>query len=321
MGIKIANRRDFLKTAVAAAVSARPSGASGGQSIHGTGATERNFDLLRRPDYVSARLGVKDVVKLQYSANAWTCPGVRVSAEPIQAGAHRELPISVVNDGKSLTYLHIRWDSKESEGLLSIGDDWERSYGDLEWRGTIPERVMPWYFLTSDGDDVNGYGVKTSPSAFCFWQRDPEGITLSIDLRNGGEAAELRNRELKACTVVTRMGAKGESIWRSGYEFCKLMCPTPRLPAGSIFGVNDWNYAYGKNTASGILRDADLIASLAPPGKIRPYVVIDDGWQDPARFPSMPDLAAQIRSRNLHPGLWIRPLRPDKDETGSLRKC
>ena len=53
---------------------------------------------------------------------------------------------------------------------------------------------MPWYFLTFDGRHVNGYGVKTLPSAFCFWQLDAEGVTLSIDLRNGGEATELGTR-------------------------------------------------------------------------------------------------------------------------------
>ena len=211
-----------------------------------------------------------------------------------------------------MLFLHLRWNGREDEELLSLGDHWERSYGDLEWRGTIPERVMPWYFLTFDGRRVNGYGVTTSPSAFCFWQRDAEGVTLSIDLRNGGEATQLGSRELKACTIVTRMGPLGEPVWRAGQEFCKRMCRAPRLPAGPIFGVNDWNYAYGKNTAAGILRDSDLIASLAPAGSARPHVVIDDGWQDPARFHSMPDLAAQIRSRNLHPGLWVRPLRPDK---------
>jgi alpha-galactosidase len=78
-----------------------------------------------------------------------------------------------------------------------------------------------------------------------------------------------------------------------------------------------WNNAYGKNTAKGILRDADLIASLAPAGNARPQVVIDDDWQDAARFPSMPDLASRIRSRNLHAGLWIRPLRLDRDVDAS----
>ena len=203
------------------------------------------------------------------------------------------------------------------EALLSIGDHWERSYGDLEWQGTIPERVMPWYFLTFDGETVNGYGVKTQPSAFCFWQRDTEGITLSIDMRNGGEATELGNRELHACTVVTQRGRPQENIFQTGVAFCKRMCSNPRLPKGSLFGINDWNYAYGKNTATGILRNADLVAALAPPGDIRPHIVIDDGWQDPIRFPSMPELARQIRSRQLRPGLWVRPLRAGAGTTQS----
>jgi alpha-galactosidase len=307
------SRRNFLKTTAGAAAAAIPGTSSASQAAGASprGVQAKGVRLLRRPDSVSARFGGRGIVKLQYSSGAWTCPGVRVSAEPANAGLDGDLPISLTNDGKDLTYLHVRWNGRDSEGLLSLGDQWERSYGDLEWRGTIPDRVMPWYFLTFDGHRVNGYGVKTSPSAFCFWQRDAEGITLSIDLRNGGEATELGSRELKACTVVTRVGVTGEPIWRAGKEFCKLMCQVPRLPAGSIFGVNDWNYAYGKNTAAGILRDSDLIASLAPAGNTRPQIVIDDGWQDSARFPSMPDLAAQIRSRNLHPGLWIRPLRPD----------
>lgn len=310
MGLDKANRRNFLKTVAAAAVSTLPVSASSTSAIHSPhqGATQ-GLDLLRTPDHVSARFGIKDVVKMQYSAQAWKCAGIRISAEPMDAGIHSEVPIRVTNEGKNLTFIHLRWDGRESEALLSIGDHWERSYGDLEWRGTIPERVMPWYFLTFDGDQVNGYGVKTQPSAFCFWQRDSEGITLSIDLRNGGEATELGGRELHACSVVTRIGSKGEPIWRAGQEFCRLMCPAPRLPSGPLFGLNDWNYAYGKNTAAGILRDSDLIASLAPAGKFPPHVVIDDGWQDPNRFPSMPALAAQIRDRQILPGLWIRPLR------------
>jgi alpha-galactosidase len=313
-------RRSFLKTAATAAAAGIPATSATSQVVRssGRGATPAVFDVLRRPDFVLARFGSRHVVPLQYASGAWTCPGVRVSAESATGVDSGEVPIRVTNDGKDLTYLHIRWNGRAREGLLSIGDQWERSYGDLEWRGIVPERVMPWYFLSFDGSSVTGYGVKTSPSAFCFWQRDAEGITLSMDLRNGGEATDLGSRELTACTVVTRVGPKGEPIWRAGREFCRRMCPAPRLPKGPIFGVNDWNYAYGKNTAKGILRDADLIASLAPAGKTRPQIVIDDGWQDPTRFPSMPDLAAQISSRNLNPGLWIRPLRPDGPVNASL---
>ena len=206
MGLEKANRRDFLKTVAAAAVSTVSVGASPAQAVHAPHqGTIQGLDLLRSPDHVSVRFGTRDIVRLQYSTQAWTCPGIRISAEPIGAGVHSELPINVSNEGKNLTYIHLRWEGRESEALLSIGDHWERSYGDLEWRGTIPERVMPWYFLTFDGERVNGCGVKTQPSAFCFWQRDSKGITLSIDLHNGGEATELGNRELHACSVVTRM--------------------------------------------------------------------------------------------------------------------
>lgn len=305
----MANRRDFLKAAATAAVAAMPAAAPGRRGNPGIGVENRGLELMRSPDHVNARIGLGDVVPMQHSASAWTCPGVRVTTLPTQAGRNTELPILVQNEGRDLTYLHIRWNGKESEALLSIGDAWERSYGDLEWRGTAPERVMPWYFLTFDGERIHGYGVKTQPSAFCFWQRDTEGITLSIDLRNGGEATQLGARELHACTVVTRLGQKKETISQAGQEFCRQMSPSPRLPREAIFGVNDWNYAYGMNTSSGILRDADLIASLAPIGGPRPLVVIDDGWQDTGRFPDMAALASQIRRRSLRPGLWIRPLR------------
>ena len=55
------------------------------------------------------------------------------------------------------------------------------------------------------------------------------------------------------------------------------MCTVPRLPAGPLFGSNDWYYAYGQNTADGILQNADLIAQVAPSSGPRPWVVIDDG--------------------------------------------
>ena len=303
------NRRTFLKTIATAAAAAVPSAKFAGQIPSHPAASDPSFNILRRPDHVSVRFGSKEILPLQYASSAWTLPLLRVTIEPTAAGEGEELPIRVRSEGAGLTHLRIRWVGKTSETLLSLGDAWERSYGDLEWRGIVPERVMPWYFLILDGRRVSGYGVKTQASSFCFWQRDSDGITLWIDLRNGGEAAELAGRDLLACTVVTHMGAVGDDILHSGQAFCRLMCPAPRLPKEAVFGVNDWNYAYGMNTANGILRDADLVATLAPAGAVRPLVVIDDGWQDPARFPSMADLALQIRKRRLRPGLWIRPLR------------
>ncbi len=301
-----ASRRTFLKSASAATavmLTSHPSAAQGTVPIRPQ--QQAGIEVLRSPDFITARFGGREVKPLQHSGRDWTGGGVRVTVEP----AEQELPITVTAETTAPTYLHVRWEGGTGESIHSLGDQWERAYGDLEWRGVVPNRIMPWYFVTFDGQTLNGYGVKTQPSAFCFWQQDAEGITLTIDLRNGGEPVVLGQRQLHACTVVTKKGAPGEPVASATQKFCIIMCASPRLPKGALFGSNDWNYAYGKNTAAGILRDADLIASLAPPGSVKPYIVIDDGYQDAIRFPSMPELASGIRERHLRPGIWIRPLR------------
>jgi len=177
---------------------------------------------------------------------------------------------------------------------------------------------MPWYFLTFDGHETHGYGVMTQPSALCFWQLDLAGVSLWLDLRNGGNPVELGDRALKAATVVSVRGNRDEKPMETAHRLCKTMCPKPRLPQLPFFGSNDWYYAYGHNTASGILRNADLIVSVTPNGSSRSCVVVDDGWQDEKRFPDMAGLASEIRTRNLTPGLWIRPMRAAKSAKQSL---
>ena len=121
-------RRNFLKTAKSAAAVALPVvGASGIQGLPAASPSQaQGVDLLRRPDSVRARLGASDLVNLEYATGAWNMSRGRVSAEPAQAGSRGELPIGVTNGGKDLRYLHIRWNGRESDGVLSIGDQWER---------------------------------------------------------------------------------------------------------------------------------------------------------------------------------------------------
>jgi alpha-galactosidase len=276
------------------------------------------FDILRSPDSVTAFSGLESSMPMNAQAGTWEYKDIQITTAVTKTAAETELPLRLTSPKSLLTHLHLRWNFRIPSGLRCLGDQWERSYGDLEWRGMVPERVMPWYFLTFDGRSLNGYGVKTQPSAFCFWQLDPEGISLWADVRNGGNPVELGQRELHVATIVTCQGKPGEPPIAVTRQFCKQMCPTPRLPAGPLFGSNDWNYAYGRNSADGILRDADLIASVAPQSEHRPFVVIDDGWQDQTRFPDMSALATKIRSRKLHPGIWIRPLRAAKDVHTSL---
>ena len=308
------NRRSFMTAGAAAAALSASSSSFAAPSD--SASLSNSVDVLRVPDRILARFAMKDVQSMQRSADVWSCRNARVKTILRRSSKGMELPVQVESD-RDLTFLHVRWSGKTSEKLLSIGDHWERSYGDLEWRGTVPDRVMPWYFMTTNGKHHAGYGVKTQPSAFCFWQRDTDGVTLTIDLRNGGNAAELKGRELLACSV---MMADNEQLPINEFSkrFCARMCTSSRLPKGPIFGSNDWNYAYGKNTADGILRDAELITSLAPSGGTRPYTVIDDGYQDPTRFPDLADLATKIRQRGTRPGIWIRPMRPEKTVSENL---
>ena len=312
-------RRTFLGGAAAlCGTLATPRSAHASQASSKETHASSYFDVLRAPDSITGFSGIESPLPMNAQAGEWKYKDIQVTTAVAKTDAETELQIRLTSPKSSLTHLHLRWNFRIPSSLRCLGDQWERSYGDLEWRGIVPERVMPWYFLTFDGQNLHGYGVKTQPSAFCFWQLDPEGISFWTDVRNGGNPVELGQRELRVATIVTCQGKPGEPPIAVARQFCKQMCPTPRLPAGPLFGSNDWNYAYGRNSADGILHDADLIASAAPQGEHRPFVVIDDGWQDKSRFPDMSALAANIRKRKLHPGIWIRPLRAAKDAHASL---
>ncbi len=271
-------------------------------------------DILREPDGVRAFSGEGPGHPLQREGGAWVgVNGVRVTCVP----ENSRLSIHIASPGASLARVLLRWKAPADVDLKILGDAWERSYGDLEWNGPVPERPLPWYFLTSDGCALHGYGVQTGAAALAFWQRDREGISLWLDVRNGGGGVELGGRTLAAATVVTRRGTPGEDSMAAAKAFCRALCPQPRLPRGPVFGSNDWYYAYGHNTEAGILRDAALMGALAPAGA-RPFTVVDDGYQDRARFSNLPGLAAKISAEGARPGLWVRPLRAAPDAPASL---
>ena len=299
-----------------------------------------DLPVLAQPDLIFVFTGDSEVERrrLSRTGSTWTgsnpAAGVRVD---FAAGAE-EATIFVDAPAVPVQRVHLRWKRRMAEDVLALGDAWERSYGDLEWRPLQAERVLPWYALLHSQGRTSGMGVKTGAASFAFWQVDSCGISLWLDVRNGGNGVSLGNRRLEAARIVRCSGATEESAFAVTQRLCRLMAqgtkvPTTRgaKPIDVIFGSNDWYYAYGRNTEEGILRDADLVASLAPAGGIRPFTVIDDGYQDRSRFPSLARLASAIRDRNAIPGLWIRPLRaapttpanlllPDSRWAGSLNK-
>jgi alpha-galactosidase len=312
-------RRAFLRGAAALGSTMIPLSQAGGIGAGGAPARQASSvggEILRQPDAVTAYGGLDSPFPLSRQNHAWSRSGILVELESGPSG--NEQSVRLTSPATALSHLHLRWSVQVPAELRCLGDAWERSYGDLEWRGIVPDRVMPWYCLTFDGHVLRGYGVKTQPAAFCFWQVDQEGISLWADIRNGGLPLQLGQRNLEVATIISRTGEPGETTFVAAHAFCRSMCAAPRLPSEPLYGSNDWYYAYGQNTAEGILRDADLVAGVAPSSGSRPFVTIDDGWQDAKRFPNLTDLAARIRSRGLRPGIWIRPLRAPSDANPTL---
>ena len=275
----------------------------------------RFLDLHRPPDVVQVFTADGSQTLHPTSPTRWTGTDVEV----VTAAQPEGLTVSLSAPKPAVKRLHLRWHGRMDSCRLVLGDTWERAYGDLAWHSLIPERALPWYFAAYDGTRTHGYGVQTGARAFCFWQADADGISLWADVRSGGVGVKLGSRVLDVCTVVARAGQPDESPFAALRAFCRQMCPRPRLLPHPIYGHNDWNYAYGNNSAASTLEVTHRIVALAPPGPNRPYIVIDDGWEPAgpghagpwngsnSKFPDMAGLAAEIKRAGGRPGLWIRP--------------
>ena len=242
--------------------------------------------------------------------------------------------ISVVAPSTPLLWIELRWPADWPVGARVLCDAWERAYGELGWRD-ISELPLfsPWYFLVSANGVTDGYGVEVQPNALAGWRLEKDALALHLDVSAGGDPVELGSRVLDAARIVCRRGEKGERAFAAGRAFCRQMCPKPRLPKEPVYGYNDWYCAYGENTATNFLLDAAYIADCAQGLVNRPYVVMDDGWQENApptmqtRFGAwesgmgpwteasarfgmdMKTFCARIAALGARPGLWYRPFR------------
>ena len=204
----------------------------------------------------------------------------------------------------------------------SLGDAWERGYGDMEWKGMNPNRFMPWYFCAKSEAKSICYGVKVRPSAMCFWQVDSLGMTLFLDVRCGGSGVNLKGRVIKLADVIA-CEMRDCTSFEAMQEFCGQMCEDPILPKYPVYGSNNWYYAYGKSSESEILADCDYILNLTKDIENKPYMVIDDCWQEHHRlneynggpwtkgnekFPDMKALADKLVQKGVRPGIWVRLL-------------
>lgn len=267
--------------------------------------------ILRQPDAVHVDIEGGGHNLTRSPEGLWGADDLEVEfqADGASAGIHLRAPKSQPR------FLHLRWRGFLPSSLRFYGDQWERSYGDLEWRGMVPDRLMPWYFLAFDGLRTHGYGVKTAGNSFAWWMADNDGISLWLDVRCGGMGVQLGGRSLLAATVTAREGKDGESPFEAARAFAPMLCDHPRLPVQPVYGSNNWYFCGPDTSAQKELDAAKRISDLSADPANRPYSVIDFGWtKDPGqygpytesneKFPDMagacgPDPGGGSRARNL----------------------
>ena len=240
----------------------------------------------------------------------WTLDDLTVDLQPTPDG----MRISLHAPSTPLEKVRLSWPWSFPATALTLGDAWERSYGDLSWETVTADRKAPWYLLVNDGRQTHGFGVRTGAAAFCYWQAAADSLSLVLDTHSGGMGVLLGDRILQAAEIVTIQSRQGETPFATDHRFCKHMCLHPRLPELPVYGINDWYFAYGNNSRELILKTTRMMAELTPASHNRPFSVIDDGWETEdfnipnAKFGDMAAVAAEIKELGMRPGLWTRPL-------------
>ncbi|HEY4965270.1 MAG TPA: hypothetical protein VII28_02680, partial [Puia sp.] len=175
-----------------------------------------------------------------------------------------------------------------------------------------------------------------APNSICSWQASAESLELLLDTNSGGMGVRLGERTLHAADIITTENLPGENPYHTDIRFCKMMCTTPKLPEAPVYGINDWYFAYGKNSRDLILQTTGLMSDQVTNWDNPPFSVIDMGWSvKPARtneeycwgddftrgndqFGDMSAVASEIKKIGMRPGLWTRPLLANANDKPSL---
>ena len=278
----------------------------------------KNILKVNRPNFIELTTETKTVTA-KWENDDYNLDDINVKLN--QDNEH--LAIFLTAQTSKVKWIKLRWNNLSwDKNVRFLGDAWERGYGDMEWKGMNPNRFMPWYFCAKSEAKSICYGVKVRPSAMCFWQVDSLGMTLFLDVRCGGSGVNLKGRVIKLADVIA-CEMRDCTSFEAMQEFCGQMCEDPILPKYPVYGSNNWYYAYGKSSESEILADCDYILNLTKDIENKPYMVIDDCWQEHHRlneynggpwtkgnekFPDMKALADKLVKKGVRPGIWVRLL-------------
>ena len=288
--------------------------------------------IIRQPEKVSIRLANQWFPMYSNKGKSWLYKDSTVQFQEVNDGIN----VIIASPGISLQAIRCSWSFSSAPASMALGDQWERSYGDLRWQPLPSLHKAPWYLMIDDGKQTNCFGVKTGANSFCYWQTDGASLSLTLDTQSGGMGVNLGTRVLQAATIITTVSTDPETVFATAHRFCSLMCPKPMLPAMPLYGINDWYFAYGNNSKEIILDHCARMAALADNTSNRPFSVIDAGWS--SKSPRLPDdccwgedatrsnskfgdmslVAGGIKQAGMRPGLWVRPLSARSSDRNSL---
>ena len=272
---------------------------------------------------------------------------VRLTATSGTAYSHDDLVVTIKPNGKAqavyvqsparpLDAIRLKWTYALKPTARFMGDQFERSYGDLAWKKESDTAINPWYVLIYDDKQTRCFGVKTGASSLCWWHLREGSLALTLDTHSGGNGVLLGDRTIHAADLVTMSSRPDENPFQTDHRFCGLMCDKPRLPRQPVYGINDWYFAYGENDFELIKKTTGSMAELVTNVKNRPYSVIDAGWatyspllpgdggwnddysKPNKKFGNMQLMGDTIRQLGMRPGLWMRPLCARHDDKANL---
>ncbi len=297
-----------------------------------TKAGDKKNLLIQMPDAVEI-LSDDAYISLQSSdKQKWTYKDVIIELKKLddKIEAYVQSPTMLLKE------VRLSWKYATANTASIFGDAWERSYGDLGWGKINVSKKLPWYCVAHDGNNTICFGVKTGCNTFCSWQISNNKLQLTLDTRTGGNGIALHSRTLHAADIVATQNEGKENAFATLRRFCTQMCDNPRLTEKPVYGINDWYFAYGSNSAALILETTSMMAALASNADNPPFSVIDAGWaiKSPllpddccwgddfsvsnSKFGDMKKLADDIKKIGMRPGLWTRPLCARHNDKKSL---
>lgn len=287
-------------------------------------------------------LNSPDEVWIQ-SGNDW----VKLKASNGSLFSHQDVEVKVRTNGNArgvyvtsptqpLSAVRLKWKHSTASTAKFLGDQWERSYGELQWKTNPSDVKNPWYLLVYDDKKTAAFGVKTGASSICWWGLTNNSLELTMDTHSGGNGVMLGQRTLHAADIITTESKTGENPFHTDHRFCGMMCEKPRLPKQPVYGINDWYFAYGKNSSDLIRKTTAMMAELVTDTQNKPFSVIDAGWatyspllpgdggwmddfsEPNDKFRDMHRLGEEIKQSGMRPGLWMRPLCARHDDKANL---